>query len=418
MTFRLLLGLLTSASVVWAQPKLTSLSPDWIQRGAALDVTFTGQRLGSVTGFVFSGERGLTATTLSETPRPTITIESNAKAISVATADGDRSKLLRARITAAPDAALGAREVRALSAEGISEPLNLTVGAVPEVAEVEPNDSIEKAQLITVSSAVAGVIEGSTQNDTFRIKARKNEQLSLEVVAQRSGSPLDSSLFLFDALGRELARSEDARGFDSLIEYTFPDDGDYFVQLRDFQYRGGGDYKYRLFVSALPHVNFIFPFGGQRGQPVEVAVTGQNIHGAEKVLLNIDAGAPLGRQEIRLNTPRGLSNPVLFDVQDFPNFLETEPNSAATNSNSVTVPVAVNGRIGAAKDVDRFTFKAVSDQKVVCAVEARRFASALDAHLAIYSGDTLLSQNDDADGVDARIEFDAKKDTSYTVVRA
>ena len=36
----------------FAQPKITSLSPDWIQRGATLTVTFAGDNLGSVTGLV------------------------------------------------------------------------------------------------------------------------------------------------------------------------------------------------------------------------------------------------------------------------------------------------------------------------------------------------------------------------------
>ena len=407
---------MVGASAVFAQPKITSLSPDWIQRGATLDVTFAGQGLGSVTGLVFSGDSGLNASLVIETSAPSVTIESSAKTISVAGSSGGRSRSLRARITAASDAPLGVREVRAVGPTGISEPLNITVGAVPEVAEIEPNNAIEQGQMIAIPSAVAGKIQAATELDYFRFKAKKGEQLVLEVVAQRSGSPLDSSLALLDAKGKELARSEDTRSFDSVIEFTIPEDGDYFAQLRDFQYRGGLDYKYRLFISALPFVNYVFPFGGQRGKPLEISVVGRNIQGAEKMTLNIDASAPLGRQEIRLNTPHGLSNPVLLDVQDFSEFAETEPNNSDTNVNTVTVPVIVNGRIGAAKDVDRFTFKAAADQKVVCAIDARRYGSPLDTLLAVYAGQTLVMQNDDADGVDARIEFDAKKDTDYTVV--
>src|SRR2546423_3273706 len=43
-------------------PKLTSLSPDWIQRGTSGQIVFSGENLGTVTGFVFSGASGLTAT--------------------------------------------------------------------------------------------------------------------------------------------------------------------------------------------------------------------------------------------------------------------------------------------------------------------------------------------------------------------
>jgi len=405
------------APAAFAQPKTTSVAPDWIQRGATLDVTFAGEGLSSVTGFVFSGESGLSATVIIESnPPPTVTVESASKGIAVAATGGrDRNKSLRAQITATADASLGNREVRVLGPSGISSPLNVTVGAVPEIREAEPNNSLEQAQVVAMPSAIAGAVQSATEIDHFKFKAKKGEQLVLEVMAQRSGSPLDSSLALLDASGKELARDEDSRGFDSLIEFTVPEDGDYIAQLRDFQYRGAGDYKYRLFVGVLPFVDYIFPFGGQRGKPVEVFVVGRNMQGGERITLNIDPNAPLGRQEIRLNTARGLSNPIQFDVQDLAEIRETEPNNSGTNVNAVTPPVTVNGQINVAKDIDRFTFKAAADGKLVCVVEARRFGSPLDAFLAVHAGESVVAQNDDAGGNDARIEFDAKKDTQYTV---
>jgi hypothetical protein len=130
----------------------------------------------------------------------------------------------------------------------------------------------------------------------------------------------------------------------------------------------------------------------------------------------IAANSPLGRQEIRASTPRGFSNPVGFDVQDFPDFTETEPNDALDKANTVTVPIVVNGRIGAARDVDRFKFKAPADEKLVCSVAAARYGSPLDALLALEdSKGVILQQNDDASGADARLEFDAKKDTEYVI---
>src|SRR5215207_92959 len=70
-----------------AQPKVTSISPDWIQRGATLNVTIAGDGLNSVTGFVFSGESGLSGAVVVETnPPPTITVESSSKTIAVAAA--------------------------------------------------------------------------------------------------------------------------------------------------------------------------------------------------------------------------------------------------------------------------------------------------------------------------------------------
>ena len=411
------LGCALLAGNAVAQPKLTSITPSWVQRGATLAITINGDGLGSVTGFVFNGDAGLSASLVVETSAPpAITVESASKGIAVASAPArDKNKSFRANIAATADASLGDREVRVVGPTGISEPLIVTVGAVPEVTEVEPNNTPEQAQRVSMPAAIAGVIKGATEVDSYRFAAKKGDQLVLDVMAQRIGSPLDSSLVLFDSSGKEIARSEDARGFDSLIEFTAPEDGEYVAQLRDFQYRGAGDYRYRLFIGAVPYVDYVFPFGGQRGKPAEISIKGRNLQGSEKMTLAIDAGAPIGQQEIRLNTPRGLSNPIQFDVQDFPDAFEAEPNDGGTNFNVVTVPTVINGRIGAAKDMDRFRFKAPADGKLVADIEARRYGSPLDSMVAVYAGESLVAQNDDADGTDARIEFDAKKDTVHRI---
>src|SRR6185436_17071307 len=177
-----------------------------------------------------------------------------------------------------------------------------------------------------------------------------------------------------------------------------------------------GAHKYRLNAGPLPYLESIFPFGGQRGKQVEVALNGKNLEGTTKMTFGIAATSPLGRQEIRANTPKGLSNPFPFDVQDFPEMFENEMNDALTNAQSVTPPVVINGKIGTPKDADRFKFKSATDQKLVCEVIASRDGSPIDPLLLLEdSKGAVLQQNDDAAGSDARIEFDAKKDTEYVL---
>ena len=82
-----ILGLLLSVRApASAQPvpKLTSLSPEWIQRGATGQVVFSGENLATVTGFLFSGAPGLTATNVLPAPPPksAVTIESDLGGIS------------------------------------------------------------------------------------------------------------------------------------------------------------------------------------------------------------------------------------------------------------------------------------------------------------------------------------------------
>src|SRR5439155_24027520 len=139
----------------------------------------------------------------------------------------------------------------------------INVGHLPEVAEKEPNNSLEQAQVISLPAAISGAISAAAQLDYYRFKAAKGQELVFEVDASRRGSALDSSLALLDAAGKELSRNEDYNGLDSLLMFAVPEDGEYILELRDFRYQGGANYGYRLYAGALPYVQSIFPFGGQ-----------------------------------------------------------------------------------------------------------------------------------------------------------
>jgi hypothetical protein len=410
---RWLLSLLAAVTAV-AQPvpKLTSLSREWIQRGTTVEIVLSGENLGNITGFVFSGEPGLSATNVppAASAAPAVTIESASGGITRAeTPRAVDQKRIVARVTAATNAALSAREIRAVAPTGISNPLAINVGHLPEVAERD-------AASLSLPAAVSGVISAAAQVDEFKFKATKGQELIFEVDAARRGSALDGSLAVLNGKGKELARNEDYNGLDSLLSFTVPEDGEYVLQIRDFRYMGGGNFNYRLYAGALPYVESIFPLGGQRGKQVEIALDGKNLEGTSKMTLDIAAKAPLGRQDIRANTPKGLSNLLPFDVSDHPDFSETETNDVIKEANAITVPVAINGRIGSAKDIDRFKFKSDKDQKLVCDVIAHRFGSMLDTLLILSdTNGAVLQQNDDSAAADARIEFDAKKDTEYVL---
>jgi len=395
------------------------VSPEWVQRGTTVEVVLAGENLGAVTQILFDGDAGLGATNVPPAPpppKPIISIESTGGGITRAepAAPARDEKRLVARITAAADASFAARELRVVAPGGVSNPLQFNVGQWPEVSEKEINTATSTGQVVALPAAISGVISAAAQSDAYRFKAAKGAEMVFEIDAARRGSPLDSSLAVLDAAGKELARSEDALGLDSLLFFTAPEEGEFVVTLRDFRYQGGGNYNYRLYAGPLPYVESVFPFGAQRGKSVEVALAGRNLEGTAKIMLNIDAKAPRGRQEIRANTPKGYSNLVPFDVSDLTEIVEAEPNDVATDAQAVTVPLVINGRVGTAKDADRFRFKSDKDQKLDCDVAASRFWSKLAQHLALTdTNGAVISQNDDAAGADARLEFDAKKDTEY-----
>ena len=77
--------------------------------------------------------------------------------------------------TAAADAPVGVREVRVATPRGVSSIGQLVIGDEPEVAEKEPNNTVEQAQDIKVPTTLNGRIQQGEDVDTFKIKAQAGE---------------------------------------------------------------------------------------------------------------------------------------------------------------------------------------------------------------------------------------------------
>ncbi len=111
---------------------------------------------------------------------------------------------------------------------------------------------------------------------------------------------------------------------------------------------------------------------------------------AEKVTLRVAlaAKAEPGERGMRLKTPAGLTNPIVFQVGQLPEFQETESTGSPPDGRKerrfdppppgggpdpvmpITLPATVNGRIMPG-DVDRFSFSARQGERLVVAADAR-----------------------------------------------
>ncbi|MBN1491667.1 MAG: PPC domain-containing protein [Phycisphaerae bacterium] len=131
----------------------------------------------------------------------------------------------------------------------------------------------------------------------------------------------------------------------------------------------------------------------KRGQP--------NAQIAESVLIEVtlDKDATIGDRELRLRTPRGLTNPMCFQVGLLAETRELEPNDPKPDGVlppvlPLELPILINGQIGPG-DVDRFRFKATRNQRLVIEAHARRLVPYLadavpgwfQATLALYDAD-------------------------------
>jgi sugar lactone lactonase YvrE len=119
------------------------------------------------------------------------------------------------------------------------------------VAETEPNDGPDHAVTVPLGDAVTGLIDPVHDVDFFSVTMPEEGVLEIEVLASRSGSPLDSWIRLYGPDGRTLLEeNDDYFGLDSRIRRGVPA-GRYFVSIHDFSLGGGSGYTYSVSFRAV-----------------------------------------------------------------------------------------------------------------------------------------------------------------------
>jgi len=142
--------------------------------------------------------------------------------------------------------------------EQVSNLVPYVVDTLPECLERESNSQQQSAQKVAVPQIINGRIDPPGDTDVFCFEGRAGSEIVAEVCARRLSSPLDSTLKLTDASGRELAANDDqgdkgdglaTHHADSLLRATLPANGTYYLALGDAQGKGGEEYGYRLRIS-------------------------------------------------------------------------------------------------------------------------------------------------------------------------
>ena len=304
-------------------------------------------------------------------------------------------------VTVAAGVEPGERELRLETPSALSNPLVFCVGQLSEVCEEEPkNNATQVAKNVTLPAVVNGqILPGDV--DRFRFQARRGQQL-VAVARARELIPyladavpgwFQATLTLYNGEGEELAFADDYRfDPDPVLYYDVPEDGEYVIEIRDAIYRGREDFVYRLTLGELPFVTSIFPLGGPAGTRTSVEVEGWNLPAAK---LSPDIREP-GIHPLSVREGPWVSNRVPFAVDTLSECLEQEPNNEPEDTQSVTLPLIVNGRIDPAGDWDVFCFEGRAGDEVVAEVCARRLNSPVDSVLKLIDpAGRQLALNDD-----------------------
>lgn len=306
----------------------------------------------------------------------------------------------------AADAKPGRRWLRILNERsGLTNFAYFQVGRLPEHLEKEPNNELAAAEAVAAPCVVNGRINPQADVDVFRFNARAGQKLVAAIAAHnldvhgqyKSYGIADFALEILDPAGQTLATAEDTIGFDPVIEFTAPRDGDYLVRVTLLNFGGFPEGVYRLTLGEVPYAVGAFPSGVRRGVECEVELFGPNIPAGtkQKVLAPKDANYPMMHVVYDGAPNSGVDVPLA--VGDFAEVLEAEPNADQAHAQAVALESTVNARFHEPGDVDWYRITLAAKQKVWLDVTAQRFSrSPVDTLLQVYDAQgKMLAENDD-----------------------
>lgn len=385
---------LLSSALEAASPTLSTILPRGAQRGTEAVLTFSGARLEDAEEILFY-EPGVEVTKI----------------------EAKNANQIEVTLKIAADCALGEKTVQVRCKSGISDYRTFFVGALPEVAEKEPNSDFASPQEITLNQCINGIVTNEDV-DYYVVEAKKGQRISAEVEGMRLGTTLfDPYVAILNEARFELSAADDSPLLkqDAVAAIIAPEDGRYIIEVRESAYGGNGSSHYRLHVGTFPRPLAIYPAGGKIGADTEVRLIGDP---AGDSTMTVKAPAEI-REEwgIYASDESGLAPSAnVFRLSEHDNVLEVEPNDAVAQATPGELPNTFNGIIQNEGDIDFFKFTAKKGQVFEVECFARRVRSPLDPVVNVYKvGGGSVAGNDDSRGPDSYFRLTVPEDGEYAV---
>ena len=324
------------------------------------------------------------------------------------------------QISIARDAAPGNREVRLVTATGLTNALVFQVGQLPECREPEPeqdndwmriqksiNDPDSRVKSgrndappspVTLPATINGqILPGEV--DRFRFQARKGQKVAIAVsarellpyLADTVPGWLQATIALSDPKGKELTAADDIQiRPDPVLRYEIPEDGDYVLAVKDNLYRGRDDFVYRIRIGEVSLIASILSHSRATAQ-----TTAEKLSAGTQTLNPRDK-KPGGYPSSGRDKSGTVSNIQPFQLEPLPETMEKEPNNTPGEAQPVTLPVIIRGHISQPGDMDVFRFDGRAGDQIVAEVNARRLDSPLDSVLILTdAAGNRIGFNDD-----------------------
>ncbi len=315
--------------------------------------------------------------------------------------------------------------VHAANADGASAPRWFSVGTLPEVAEVEPNNEAGHGMPIEkLPVCVNARLEQSGDVDGFKVKLAAGQAMAGLVEAYSLGSPVDVMLHILDPGGIRVHTASDGRSLDPEFVFKAEKSGEHTVQIAGFAhppqanvaFTAGATVVYRLHLSTGPVVTRIHPPAIAAAGKTTVTLSGIGLD-PRKLAHSIDAPAGAQPGEVIQVVVPGALQPLQVLVSESAPQQEKEPNNERDKATPVKAGV-VAGKITGREDSDRFSIEMKKGEKLQASVWAKRLGLPLDAALTIEDpqGKVLASIADAGDEADPAASWTAAVDGPHQIV--
>lgn len=364
-------------------PTIAKFSPPGAQRGTQATIEITGARIDDIHKLLIYSA-----------------------GIEVVELKAESATKVTASLKIAGDCRPGLHAFRLATRSGISNMRYFSVAPLPQFDEIEPNSKFESPQPIELNSTISGVIQNEDV-DYFQIELAAGQKVTIELEGLRLGTEFfDPFVAILDPNRFELARSDDAALVqqDCVCSFVAKKAGKYIVEVRESSFGGNARCQYRMHIGDFPRPVSIVPAGGRPGEKIKATIvdaSGQSWH--EEIQLPETSGefAYIAQRDGKLAPSANM-----LRVVDLPNQFESPTEADRKTLVASDTPVALNGVLETAGDVDWFKIKGKKDQRLNLTVFGRKLLrSPIDSWLEVHKASGgRISVNDDSGGPDSKIE--------------
>jgi hypothetical protein len=321
---------------------------------------------------------------------------------------------ISARFTLPEGMPSGPIQWRVANANGAGNGGIFMVGNTPEILEDETLRTSQ--QLPAFPITVSGRLKRIEEVDRYQFKAKKSELITCDLFARRLGSDFNGVIEVHDQNHRKIAEIFDTEGTDPTLTFAVEKDNTYTVSIRDVDYRGFRSFTYRLVVDSGPRILTAIPAAGKRGQKQTIEFIGFGVATGKAKIESIkkEVSFPLDEKlssfSYQLETPFGNSQDYTFPLSNF--------DEKVAETELITVPGALTGRLTEAKKSDTYSFKGKKGELWTISCDAIKIGSNLDINLSVLGpdGKELASKDDSSPSMDPELPITLPADGDYKII--